>query len=68
MGPVTEMGVKQMKTGHSLFTNTRNQPRAWLVCDKDGLVILEVGTDNNDDYYPSFVSSWKPENMAVNRG
>lgn len=33
---------------------------------KNGRVILEVGTDNTDDYYPSFVSSWKPENMAVN--
>lgn len=33
---------------------------------KNGKVILEVGTDNEDDYYPSFVSSWKPENMAVN--
>lgn len=34
----------------------------------NGRVILEVGTDNSDDYYPSFVSSWKPENMAVNHG
>jgi hypothetical protein len=33
---------------------------------KNGKVILEVGTDNDDDYYPGFVASWKPENMAVN--
>lgn len=31
-------------------------------------VILEVGTDNTDDYYPWFVAKWTPENMAVNGG
>ena len=35
---------------------------------RNGQVILEVGTDNSDDYYPSFVAWWKPENMEVNRG
>lgn len=33
-----------------------------------GKVVLEVGTDNSDDYYPSFVAAFHPENMAVNRG
>lgn len=32
-----------------------------------GKVVLEVGTDNHDDYYPCFVSSFMPENMAVNK-
>jgi len=27
-------------------------------------VVLEVGTDNSDDYYPSYVSSFMPEAMA----
>lgn len=31
-----------------------------------GKVVLEVGTDNHDDYYPSFVGSFSPENMATN--
>jgi hypothetical protein len=31
-----------------------------------GKVVLEVGTDNTDDYYPSFVSAFWPENMATN--
>lgn len=30
-----------------------------------GRVIMEVGTDNTDDYYPCFVSSFRPENMTV---
>lgn len=33
-----------------------------------GKVVIEVGTDNSDDYYPSFVANFMPENMAVNRG
>jgi hypothetical protein len=31
-----------------------------------GKVVLEVGTGNTDDYYPYFVASWQPENMATN--
>ena len=31
-----------------------------------GKVVMEVGTDNTDDYYPSFVSAFHPENMAIN--
>lgn len=33
---------------------------------KTGAVVLRVGTDNSDDYYPSFVAEFTPENMAVN--
>lgn len=32
-----------------------------------GKVVLEVGTDNSDDYYPCFVASFTPENMAINK-
>lgn len=31
-----------------------------------GKVVLEVGTDNTDDYYPYFVADFSPENMATN--
>jgi hypothetical protein len=30
----------------------------------NGQVVLEVGTRNVDDYYPSFVGSFYPENMG----
>lgn len=33
---------------------------------KTGLVVLEIGTDNNDDYYPSFIAHFSPENMWIN--
>lgn len=29
-------------------------------------VVLKVGTDNSDNYYPSFVAEWNPENLAEN--
>lgn len=32
----------------------------------NGKIILSIGTDNTDDYYPSFVSDWSPDNLAVN--
>ncbi len=31
-----------------------------------GKVVLEVGTDNTDDYYPYCVMQWNPENLAAN--
>lgn len=37
-----------------------------LVDVETGKVVLEVGTDNSDDYYPSFVASFMPEHMAIN--
>ncbi len=32
-----------------------------------GKLVLEVGTDNVDDYYPGYVANFAPENMAVNQ-
>jgi hypothetical protein len=31
-----------------------------------GKIVLEIGTDATDDYYPSFVASFHPENMSIN--
>jgi hypothetical protein len=33
---------------------------------RNGKVVLRVGTDNTDDYYPSFVCDWRPQNLADN--
>jgi hypothetical protein len=30
-------------------------------------VVIEIGNDNNDDYYPSFVGKFWPENMVTNK-
>lgn len=37
-----------------------------LVDTTSGKIVLEVGTDNVNDYYPGFVASFHPENMAIN--
>ena len=31
-----------------------------------GKIILEVGTNHTDDYYPCFIASFSPQNMAIN--
>jgi len=37
-----------------------------LVDVKTGKIVLSVGTDHTDDYYPTFVSDWQPENLVLN--
>lgn len=32
-----------------------------------GKIVIEVGTDDIDDYYPGFVSNFRPEAMVTNR-
>lgn len=31
-----------------------------------GKIVISIGTDNTEDYYPWFVGEFHPENMAVN--
>jgi hypothetical protein len=40
----------------------QNNDTLQLISAKTGKTILEVGTDNHDDYYPCWVASWQPEN------
>lgn len=60
-GPVEVLGVYKNRTTYGgeadiiQFYDTAN-----------GKLVLEVGTDNTDDSYPSFVASFTPENMHVN--
>jgi hypothetical protein len=36
------------------------------ICIENGKVLFRVGTDNTDDYYPSFVGYFDPTAMPVN--
>ena len=38
-----------------------------LIDSQTGEVVLEIGTDKTDDYYPYFVSSFHPEAMITNK-
>jgi hypothetical protein len=33
-----------------------------------GETVVEVGTENTDDYYPYFVANFSPEAMVTNKG
>lgn len=39
-----------------------------LIDVKTGRCVLEVGTDESDEYYPVFVASFHPEAMTYNQG
>lgn len=55
----------------NVFGVYKTEGRNYNSCDilslygMDGKLILEVGTDNSDDYYPSFVSNFNPENINI---
>lgn len=34
---------------------------------ESGNLVLALGTDAFDDWYPTFIFSWHPENMAINK-
>jgi hypothetical protein len=29
-------------------------------------IVLSIGTDNIDDYYPCYIGEWSPENLSLN--
>lgn len=37
-----------------------------IIDRRNGKTILQLGTSNSEDYYPSFVSDWQPKNLANN--
>jgi hypothetical protein len=45
----------------------RNKSIITFFDSKTGKPILEIGTDNADDYYPVCVMNYHPENMFINQ-
>jgi hypothetical protein len=43
--------------------STRRDEVLYGVDERTGLVLFEVGTENTNDYYPSFVHQWSPEGV-----
>jgi hypothetical protein len=54
----------KMREDNKYFTNEILD----LIDVKTGKVVLSVGTENTDDYYPCWVAEFTPENMAINTG
>lgn len=59
--PVQVLAKKKANDTHSVNDTLE------LIDVVTGKVVMEVGTDNTDDYYPYFVSNFSPENMATNQ-
>lgn len=55
--PIQVLGIYKNKSGY--YENAD----ILQLYGMNGKLILEVGTDNSDDYYPSFVSNFNPENI-----
>jgi hypothetical protein len=60
--PVEVMG--KMKDDDNYYNNKTLQ----LIDVENGEVVLEVGTDNYNDYYPWFVREWYPKRLHINKG
>jgi hypothetical protein len=65
--------VKNTFQGHEVLAQMRGKGQWGSECDildlvdvVTGKVVLSVGTDNTDDYYPSFEAVFTPENLAAN--
>ena len=53
--------------GVEMPCNYKGQHEGLDFIDKvTGKIVLSIGTEDTDDYYPSFVSRFNPENMAHN--
>lgn len=46
----------------------RHDYKAYKFYNPDFELVLLVGTDNYDDYYPVAVWEWHPENLPINKG
>ncbi len=46
--------------------STEHECDGYELVDSAGHVWLSFGTDNRDDYYPSFCADWVPSNLHVN--
>lgn len=55
-------------TAPAHFGNDKSVDILEIRCAETGKLIIEVGTDNTDDYYPSCVMSFNPENLIHNQG
>lgn len=51
---------------HGQYENGKAVDILEIRCAETGKLIIEVGTDNTDDYYPSCVMSFNPENLPHN--
>lgn len=71
-GLIAELEKIEREHGGDLPVVMHDDSKVREVCAYDadgninGQIVLTLGTENTDDYYPSFVCDWQPENLADN--
>jgi hypothetical protein len=63
---VTRQGDREREAGG--YSWGRDCDILRFVATGNGKVVLEVGTDNTDDYYPTCVLSFFPQDLPANAG
>lgn len=64
--PVRVVGRKKPRSTYGGENDTLENDTLELIDVVTGRTVLEAGTNNTDDYYPSFVGVFHPENMVIN--
>jgi len=59
-----EVFIKHRTDGHY----SGEEADVMEIYSMSGDLILEIGTENIDDYYPSAIFNYSPENMEINEG
>jgi len=65
--PPVEVIVSYRTKGESDWDDGNECDILDVVDVKSGKRVLEIGTDNTDDYYPCFVANFTPENFYYNQ-
>lgn len=65
---VNQVVVNNVFAGQQVFCTLRQEDTNILDCYdiQTTLLVLSVGTDYSDSWYPSFIAEFTPENMACN--
>lgn len=67
--PPTKVVIKTAEHRKSDWGDNRHEADVLNFIDwHTGEIVLEVGTDHADDYYPSFVANFNPKYLAHNNG
>ena len=58
--------LKAIKGDNSTEWSSSNNDTVVFKDSISNMTVIEIGTNNTDDYYPSFVHYYRPENMSIN--
>lgn len=62
-----EISFKNVKTSDDYGWTTENKTSIFVRDAVNGKTVVEIGTDNTDDYYPVGYFHYHPENLEINK-